>query len=174
MVMRLVLKAFMLTVIIFGLVNYAAYLQTGKSFIPMWLDKTMARIERFKQGASEALGSAKAPVTQDASAGIIYKWTDAGGFLQFTDVPPPEGIQAEIIKVDPNTNLIPAVAAPQPESEALPVAAAPTEQDKTPASPDMPFPYTPDQIKKTMDDARKAQQMMNDKLQKQQQILDQL
>jgi len=39
----------------------------------------------------------------------IYKWTDIDGNLQFSNSPPPEGIEYTLKKYDPNENVIPAV-----------------------------------------------------------------
>ena len=40
----------------------------------------------------------------------IYKWTDIDGNLQFSNSPPPEGIEYTAKKYDPNENVIPAVS----------------------------------------------------------------
>jgi hypothetical protein len=170
--MRLLFKAIMMTVVMFAVVNYAAYLQTGRSLWPFFADKISAKLEHFKKGADETLNSVQETAAPGSTTEVIYKWTDTDGVLQYTSAPPPYGISAEIVKVDPNANLMQAVKAPEPEPEPVSVAATPAEKEKTPAGPDIPFPYTPEQIKKTMDDARNVQQMMNDKAEKQQQILD--
>jgi hypothetical protein len=173
-VMRLLFKALMMTVIMFAIVNYAAYLQTGRSLWPYFADKISARLADLKKDAGETLDSVQETAAPGSAKQIIYKWTDTDGVLQYTSEPPPEGMSAEIVKVDPNANLMQAVKAPEPEPEPVSVASAPAAPGKTPAGPDIPFPYTPEQIKKTMDDARNVQQMMNDKAEKQQQIMDQL
>jgi hypothetical protein len=172
--MRLLFKTIMMTVVMFAVVNYAAYLKTGRSLWPFFADKISAKLAQLKKDAGETVNSVQETAAPESAKQIIYKWTDTDGVLQYTSEPPPQGISAEIVKVDPNANLMKAVKAPEPEPEPVPVAAAPAEQEKTPAGPDIPFPYTPEQIKKTMDDARNVQKMMNDKAEKQQQILDQL
>ena len=40
----------------------------------------------------------------------IYQWTDIEGNLQFSNSPPPEGIEYTAKKYDPNENVIPAVS----------------------------------------------------------------
>ena len=40
----------------------------------------------------------------------IYKWTDIDGNLQFSNSPPPEGIEYTAKKYDPNENVVPAVS----------------------------------------------------------------
>jgi hypothetical protein len=169
--MRLALKVVMMTLVLFGGMNYAAYLYTGKSFFPAWLEKTRARIANFKQDAAQALSSVK---TEDTADQAIYKWTDADGVQQYTSDPPPEGVPAELVKLDPNANLIRAVPVPEsaPETPAVPADSASGEQ--APAAPDIPFPYTPEQIGKTMEDARNAQKTMNERIEQQQRILENL
>jgi hypothetical protein len=171
--MRLAFKVAVMTLVLFGGMNYMAYLYTGKSFFPAWLEKTRARIANFKQDASEALGSVKT-AAEDTTGRAIYKWTDADGVQQYTSDPPPEGVRAEIVRLDPNANLIRAVPVPEsaPETPAAPADSAPSEQ--APAAPDIPFPYTPEQIGKTMEDARNAQKTMNERIEQQQRILENL
>jgi len=40
----------------------------------------------------------------------IYEWTDIEGDLQFSNSPPPEGIEYTVKKYNPNENVIPAVS----------------------------------------------------------------
>ncbi|MFA9418733.1 MAG: DUF4124 domain-containing protein [Gammaproteobacteria bacterium] len=40
----------------------------------------------------------------------IYQWTDIEGNLQFSNSPPPEGIEYTVKKYNPNENVIPAVS----------------------------------------------------------------
>ncbi len=40
-------------------------------------------------------------------APILYKWKDAQGRVQFTDTPPPEGVEFETVRLDPEQNVIP-------------------------------------------------------------------
>ena len=47
----------------------------------------------------------------------IYQWTDIEGNLQFSNSPPPEGIEYTAKKYDPNENLIPAVSTDSSGSE---------------------------------------------------------
>lgn len=170
--MRLILKLTLMTALLCGGLNYAAYLYTGKSLFPLWLEKTRAMAANLGQNASEALAALKAGATEDESSQVIYKWTNEEGVPQFSSAPPPEGIQAEIVKPDPDVNLIRAV----PVKESAPAPAAPDSGDveKTVAGPGEAFPYSPEQVQKTLEDARNARQMMNEKLQQQQRIMENL
>lgn len=40
-------------------------------------------------------------------APVLYKWKDAQGRAQFTDTPPPEGVDFEKVRLDPEQNVIP-------------------------------------------------------------------
>jgi hypothetical protein len=169
--MRLAIKAAIMTIVFFGAVNYAAYLQTGRSLFPLWLEKTLARITRLKADAGQALSSVNMP---GGSGDVFYKWADADGVQHYTNIPPPAGTASEIVQVNPDANLTRAVVPPQSQTPQTPPAAAPADQATAPAEVEAPFPYSPEQIKKTLDDARNAQQMMNEKLEKQQRILENL
>lgn len=125
---------------------------------------------QVKENAFQALNSIDVSQAQDSATHTIYKWIDSNGVLQYTNIPPP-GINTEIVQVDPDSNLIPAVDASQ---VATPLAGVPANAEKSPAAPDEPFPYKPEQIKKAMDAARNTQQMMDERLEKQQQIFDKL
>ncbi len=41
----------------------------------------------------------------------LYRWQDADGSIQFSNEPPAEGIAYEVVEVNPDANLLPAVAA---------------------------------------------------------------
>lgn len=172
--MRLVLKVVMVIAVVFGGVNYVAYLQTGRLPLSLWAEKTMVAFRSFKKDASRALGSVTDAATGEGESQVIYKWTDAQGVLQYTNVAPPANVAVEVVEVDPNANLVPAAPVQQSEPVPVPAAAAGEVKEKTPAGYEMSFPYSPEEVKKNFDDARKGQQMMQERMQKQQEILDNL
>ena len=53
-----------------------------------------------------------APVSPKA-APLLYKWRNAQGQLQVTDVPPKDR-PYETVRYDPNTNVVPTVVPPPP------------------------------------------------------------
>jgi hypothetical protein len=108
----LVLKAVMMAAVILGAMNYMGYLPTDRSRLPVWLDKTLVRLVSLKEDAVKAV---KNGTREEGVSQVIYKWTDAKGVLQYSNTPPPKGVDAEVVKVDPNANLIPAVTVPQKE-----------------------------------------------------------
>lgn len=86
----------------------------------------------------------------------VYRWRDANGTWQLSDQPPATG-QAEIIMVDPNTNLIQGLAE-EPE--------APENVEQAPAqspSVGLPLPMTVplDQVSKLQEDARQVQEQLD-------------
>lgn len=83
----------------------------------------------------------------------VYRWKSPEGHWQLSDTPP-QGIDADVIFVDPDTNLIQGLrAAP---------AAPDTRVDAgVPSGIPMPLTISPKQVKKLMDDARAVQQTLN-------------
>ena len=51
--------------------------------------------------AALALFSALAPA-QEAPEGSLYRWEDADGIVNFSSSPPPEGVEATVIRVPPD------------------------------------------------------------------------
>lgn len=174
--MRLMMKTVMMAVLFIGGLNYAAYLYTGRSLLPVWLEKTQAMLVNVRQGASDSLDSLKEQATADVPPGqVIYKWTNADGVPQYSNDPPPEGVNARIVQVDSNANLIRAVSLP--ESAPEPPSAAQTgsgDGGQAAAGPDKTFPFSPEQVKKTMEDAREARQSLNEGMEQQRRILENL
>ncbi len=54
----------------------------------------------------------------------VYKWQDQNGVWQYSDVPPPEGIQTSKLQVSNKTNVIQSFKPPQPDTPET-VAATP-------------------------------------------------
>ena len=90
---------------------------------------------------------------------IFYQWKDASGTVQFTTQPPPEGVEYEIKKYNPNSNVIKAVEVPEPEEEKPEGEAGAVAQGDQP-SIQIGSPYNPDDIKKLIDDAQSIEQKL--------------
>lgn len=172
--MRLMLKIMLMTALLCGGLNYAAYLSTGRSLFSAWMEKARAMIANLGQYASDALGSLKADAPESETSQVIYKWINEEGVLQYSSVPPPEGRSAEIVKLEPDVNLIRAVPVPESTPEPTQTATGSGDGKKPATESSEPFPYSSEQVKKTMEDARDTQRMMNERLQQQQQILEKL
>ncbi len=100
----------------------------------------------------------------------FYKWYDGDGNVQFTTEPPPEGVEYTVKGYDPDTNLIQAVKAP--------VEAAPEPAPRDSAKPDLDTgaldnPYSPENVKKMIDEAKNVQKILNQRYQDQESALNQ-
>lgn len=100
---------------------------------------------------------------------LIYQWTDSSGNIQFTNVPPPEGVEYTVKGYDPNTNVI------QPVKSLTETAAQGDDSEtgqKPPQEPDgIASVYSPEKIKKLFDDAENVEKLLNDRLKKQEAMI---
>ncbi len=119
----------------------------------------------FSSGSDE---HAKAPknltsVTTDEKV-QVYKWRDQYGVMQFTNTPPPQTRQAELIELTPNTNIVKSVEVPEEEPE------------QKPGGPSvmMTGTRTPGGMKDLLDTTSSLATDMNQKQIDQQQLMDQI
>ena len=140
------------------------------AIIPMFLLGDDSVLAKFGLGAFS--GSEERPklpknltnVTTDEKV-QVYKWRDKYGVMQFTNTPPPEAQQAELVELTPNTNIIKAVEVPEEEPE----------QKRTGPSVMMTGnPYTPGGMKDLLDTTSSLAEGMNQKQLEQQQLMDQI
>lgn len=89
----------------------------------------------------------------------VYRWRDQNGVMQFSNVPPPTVTDAEQIVLDPNSNMLQAVKI------------AETEEPKRVANTESPNPYSIEGMKKVMDDAKGIEQLLQDRHEQQQKML---
>ena len=102
----------------------------------------------------------------NGSPNSIYEWKDAEGNLQFSNSPPAEGIEYSVREYDPNTNVIQSIELPAEETEAS--GTEPQTNQKIISSGDPGDVYSPDRVKKLIDDAKNIENILNDRLKKQQ------
>jgi hypothetical protein len=112
---------------------------------------------------------AKAPknltsVTTDEKV-QVYKWRDQYGVMQFTNTPPPQTQQAELVELTPNTNIIKAVEVPEEEPE---------QKRSGPNVMMTGNPYTPGGMKDLLDNTSSLATDMNQKQMEQQQLMEQI
>lgn len=100
------------------------------------------------------------------SPNSIYEWRDVEGNLQFSNTPPTEGIEYTVREYDPNTNVIQSIKLPAEETEAS--ATEPQTNKKIISSEDPGNVYSPDRVKKLIGDAKNIENILNDRLKKQQ------
>jgi hypothetical protein len=140
------------------------------AIIPMFLLGDNSVLARF--GLDVFSGSdehAKVPknltsVTTDEKV-QVYKWRDQYGVMQFTNTPPPQTQQAELVVLTPDTNIVKAVEVPEEEPE---------QKRSRPAVMMTGNPYTPGGMKDLLDTTSSLATDMNQKQIDQQQLMDQI
>lgn len=127
-------------VLALGASNYMMYIMTGK--LPF---------------STESLPSFSSPSLPTFAEGktTAYKWTDANGVVHYSSEPPPNPAESAVkMEVDPNVNLIQGI-------KEEPTIAGETD---TPQGPDFSGNiYSPEKVKKLVDDAKAVQQQMNER-----------
>ena len=138
--------------------------------IPMFMMGENSVLARFGPGAFGGLDDQPEPpknltnVTTDQKV-QVYKWRDKHGVMQFTNTPPPEARQAELIELAPNTNVIKAVEVPEEEPETKP---------SRPRVMTVGSPYTPEGMKDLLDTTSSLAEDMGQKQMEQQQLMNQI
>jgi hypothetical protein len=112
---------------------------------------------------------AKAPknitsVTTDKKV-QVYRWRDEHGVMQFTNTPPPDSRQAEIVELRPDTNLVKAIEVPEQQEE--------TKRSR-PKVMTTGSPYTPDGVKDLLDTTSSLADGISEKQLQQQELMDQI
>src|SRR5690606_1757311 len=98
-----------------GISNYGFYLMTGKNpfsgfKLPDFSAPSLSEVNPLSSGKDTA-----------------YKWTDEHGVTHYSNEVPPAELTAEVIEVDPDTNIIQAIKIPEKETEKEPAAITPVE-----------------------------------------------
>ena len=112
---------------------------------------------------------------QPSAEDVVYQWKDAEGNLHFSSDPPAEGIEYTTRSFDPNTNVIQSVK--KKDDSSLVASDTPGSASKDGQGEEeggIGNPYTPQKIEKLFDDAREVQEKLNERYQKQQEILENL
>jgi hypothetical protein len=101
----------------------------------------------------------------------IYQWHDGEGNIQFTTEPPPEGIDYQVRQFDPDANVIQSVKVPARET---PAGSAGAEAGKTAEpAPEDSNPYSPEGIKKMIEDAKNVEKLLQQRFQNQESAINQ-
>ncbi len=138
--------------------------------VPLFLFGDSGVLARFGIDLSDGSDPrAKAPknltnVTTDQKV-QVYKWRDEYGVMQFTNTPPPQDQQTEVIELTPNTNIVKAVEMPQQEVE---------KERSGPSIMTTGNPYTPGGMKDMLDATTDLKDGMNEKQLEQQQLIEQI
>lgn len=140
---KLIFKTTLMVLVMVGFSNYVMYLMTGKS--PF----SFSELPSFSSANSTPTLSDMLPAGKEQA----YKWKDANGVVHYSSEAPPEGLDAQLIEVDPNTNLV----------QGISTKSEPEDAQATSTQPEMPSGniYNPNTIKKLMDDAKGVQETLN-------------
>ena len=109
-------------------------------------------------------------VPGSADVSLIYQWTDGEDNIQFSNTPPPQGVEYTVKGYDPNLNVIQAVELPGdiPEEEL-----ETDSNEKITSAGDIGNPYSPEKIEKLIDDANNIEKLLNQRVKNQEALLDQ-
>ncbi len=117
--------------------------------IPTLTDWQPPALKDFIPGAGES-GGVKSPLSGGTQ--VFYKWRDEHGQLHYSDEPPPQTAEFQIVEVDPNANVIQSVPVDE-EEEATPEPAKALPGDVSEI-------LTPGNARKVLEDAKVARKMM--------------
>lgn len=144
-----------MVVIASGVSSYGLYLMTGKTpfsnfKLPVFSVSTpdLSNINPLSKGTDTA-----------------FKWTDENGVIHYSNEPPAGGEHAEIIEVNPDTNLIQGTEITQTATK---------EPAKTVITPVEGPVYAPENIQKLMDDAKNVEKVLQERHKQQEEILNKL
>lgn len=101
----------------------------------------------------------------------IYQWYDSEGNIQFSSEPPSQGIDYEVRRYDPNANVIQSVQLPTKEKAADSTAPPPEAASADPG--EIGNPYSEESIRKLFEDARNLKEVLGQRLQDQENTLNQ-
>ena len=136
------------------------------AIIPMFLIGDDNVLEKFGLGGSDAPKTPKGITNVTTNEKVqVYKWRDEFGVMQFTNTPPPETRQAELVELTPNTNIVKAVEIPEQEPEV---------KRSGPNVMMTGNPYTPGGMKDLLDTTSTLAGGMSQKQMEQQQLMDQI
>ena len=134
--------------IILGIMSVTPMIYMGKfnplEFLGSGFSSGASKFENLKAKAPRNLANV---VTDEKVQ--VYKWRDKNGVMQFGNTPPPSVRNAQLVELNPNSNVVKAVKVPVVEEK--PVASSAVEQ---------PSPYSVKGMKKVMDDAKGVEQML--------------
>ena len=152
-------KIFSLLVIL-GIISVMPLIYMGK-LDPMAIIETAPRLDIGFKKIQEKVSENISNVVSDEKV-QVYKWRDQNGVMQFSSEPPSTTADVERVVLDPDINVIQAVNLPEQDSV----------EEKKVAITETPNPYSIKGMKKVMDDAKGLEQVLQQRDEEQQKILD--
>ena len=141
-----------------GILSVIPMIYMGKfdpqAFFGSGLDSGLSDLQKLKAKAPK--GFSNAVIDEKVQ---VYKWRDEHGVMQFSNTPPASGAAAELVEFSPNNNVVQAVRVPEHE--------AAVDEVSTSA----PNPYSINGMKKVMDDAKGVEQLLQNRHEQQQKML---
>jgi hypothetical protein len=104
---------------------------------------------------------------------IVYRWNDSEGNIHFTTEPPADGIEYTVKGYDSGANVIQAVRLPDGVAPVVPIAADTSADSGQNSAPDLVKTYDKDSIHKLFDDSKNIQQVLKQRLDKQNSVINQ-
>lgn len=148
---KFALKIVLMLVVVVGLSNYGLYLMTGQSPFSHF---------KLPDFSVPDLSAANPLNNQPEKA---WKWVDENGVTHYSTEAPPQNQLAEELEVDPNTNVIQSVEIPKKQ-----------EPEDTTITPVEGPIYDPATINKLMEDAKNVEKVLQERHEKQEEIINSL
>ncbi len=168
---KAIYMAVVFLIIAFGGSAYMNYLASGKLVLPFaqfFEGKSAGQmLEGMKDKATNVGKEASAKVTGKDTSPKVYKWQDKNGQWHYSSTAPQNSQKAQQVTIKKNQNVIDSVKVELP---------AEPEQAQTTAKPVIkkPNPYSPSQVKETIDAAKNMQKMVDERAAQQKAVLDSL
>ncbi len=155
-------------VLAFGSTSYMNYLNSGEMVLPFsHLFKGFSAesvVDGLKDKASSAAEDVNVGGKLKSDTQQVYKWQDANGQWHYGNKAPEEVANAKSVIINKNQNIIDSVKVPEPKEKAV-------QTNNNAVGIKKPNPYSPAQVKKTIDDAKNVQNMLDERLELQQKAL---
>ena len=159
--LKFLYKIIFILVLFFGIRMYANYMMTGKT-PELQLNKPTLpeiNISKLTDSLSDKVDSVKDKITPEdkKKETYLYKWRDEKGVIHYTSEKPAAQINdLESIKIDNQTNVVPAVSEKSSKTESI-------QQQSAPVSSGIPTNiYSPEGIKGLFDRAKNIQKQVNE------------
>lgn len=115
-----------------------------------------------------SLGGEKDPMS---GKDVVYQWRDSQGNLNFSSTPPTDDSEYTVKGYDPNQNLIQAVKVKPPEPQVVEKPDVEIQTKLPEKSTDLGSAYDPEKIKSLMKDAKNVEQLLKDRMQQQEALI---
>jgi len=116
MIGKLLLKVGLSLGLLLGIASYGHHLAGGDPGA-LWNRVAGGAVSGVADSFGELRGAIGTPTVAAFGGGTrsdsVFTWRDADGVVHFTSEPPPLGIDAEVVTVNPDTNVLAPVAAPE-------------------------------------------------------------